>query len=86
MDDLISRQSVIDAVTKYCTQYDLRELLADIEVMPSAQKTGYWRKRNISINCSVCKQCSWSLPFEDIVTRFNYCPHCGAYMRGEQDE
>ena len=41
MNDLISRQAVIDSVTKYCTQYDLRELLADIDCMPSAQPTLY---------------------------------------------
>ena len=39
MNDLISRQDVIDAVTKYCTEYDLRDLLADIEVLPSAKIT-----------------------------------------------
>ena len=37
MSDLISRQAAIDAVTRYCTRYDLRELLADIEAIP-AQK------------------------------------------------
>lgn len=38
MMDLISRQDVIDAVIKYCTKYDLRELLADIEVLPSVEQ------------------------------------------------
>ena len=38
MSDLISRQDVIDAVTKYCTKYDLRKLLADIEVLPSVEQ------------------------------------------------
>ena len=38
MDDLINRQDVIDAVIKYCTRYDLRELLADIEVLPSVEQ------------------------------------------------
>ena len=36
-DDSISRQAAMDAVTKYRTKYDLRDLLADLEVMPSAQ-------------------------------------------------
>lgn len=38
MSDLISRQAAIDAVMKYCLQYDLRDLLAELEVMPSAQR------------------------------------------------
>lgn len=36
-DDTISRQAAIEAVIKYCLQYDLRDLLAELEVMPSAQ-------------------------------------------------
>ena len=31
MGDLVRKQSVIDAVMKYCMAYDLRELLADID-------------------------------------------------------
>ena len=34
MADLTSKRAVIDAITKYCTKYDLRELLADIETLP----------------------------------------------------
>ena len=47
--DAISRQAVIDATTKYCVLYDLRELLADIETLPSVstEKTGR------------CKDCKW---------------------------
>lgn len=37
MSDLISRQAAIDKITKYCMKYDLRDLLAEIEVLPSAQ-------------------------------------------------
>ena len=41
MDDLISRQAAIDAITKYCLKYDLRELLADIECLPTADLSEY---------------------------------------------
>ena len=37
MGDLVRKRSVIDAVMKYCMAYDLRELLADIDSLPSAQ-------------------------------------------------
>ena len=46
--DLIDRQDAIDAVTKYCTNYDLRGLLADIEVLPSAES-----------EIIRCKDCKW---------------------------
>lgn len=56
------------------------------EVQPE-RKRGKWIKVNgrTVINCSACYHCSWSLSFEDTVKRFNFCPNCGADMRGEQD-
>ncbi len=71
--DLISRQMVIDAVTKYCTHYDLRELLADIEVMPSAQKTGHWSHINAKDYKAKCSCCGVWSPIMG-----NYCPYCGS--------
>lgn len=52
------------------------------------RKGGRWIKVNgkTAINCSACYHCSWSLSFEDTVKRFNFCPNCGADMRGEEDE
>ena len=44
MSDLIDRQAAIDAVTKYCLKYDLRELLADIECFPTADLSEYCDK------------------------------------------
>lgn len=59
--------------------------------LPSAQperKRGKWIKVNgkTAINCSACYHCSWSRSFEDTVKRFNFCPYCGADMRGVDDE
>ena len=47
------------------------------------RKTGKWIKSMGTINCSNCKQCSWSESFEATVHRFKYCPNCGAKMIGE---
>lgn len=55
------------------------------EYRPSAQpvrKTGQWIKRKkgaIGYNCSCCGK-------SDISNHFDYCPNCGADMRGEQDD
>lgn len=79
MMDLISRRDVIDAVIKYCTKYDLRELLADIEVLPSveqAQKTGKWVQKTFTYRCSACQ--------EDSDWPSEYCPWCGAKMEEDQ--
>lgn len=44
---------------------------------------GEWIVKKDIINCSVCKRCSWSKSYEDLVRSFNFCPNCGADMRGE---
>lgn len=60
------------------------ELFGNSEQLPSAQpvrKTGQWIKRKkgaIGYNCSCCGK-------SDISNHFDYCPNCGADMRGEQE-
>ena len=52
------------------------------------RKKGKWiyTRPYSAINCSSCHHCSWSMPYEDLVKSFNYCPNCGADMRGREDE
>ena len=56
-----------------------------IQALPSAQpvrKTGQWIKRKkgaIGYNCSCCGK-------SDISNHFDYCPNCGADMKGDRDE
>ena len=47
---------------------------------------GKWKKIKGTINCSACESSSWSMPFEGLVTSFNYCPNCGAKMDREQEK
>ena len=35
--------------------------------------------------CSVCGHSVCNVSYVDKVVHFNYCPHCGSYMRGEID-
>ena len=100
MDDLISRRAVIDALEKVARFFPYRvpgnrdtydryneawndaigRAEIEIEELPSAQpqpKEGEWSDGYRWQRCSLCKQTgkkSW-----------NYCPHCGADMRGEKD-
>ena len=69
----------------------LKKMTFELKDLPSAQperKKGEWIKVNgkTAINCSACYHCSWSLSFEDTVKRFNFCPNCGADMRGDKNE
>ena len=45
--------------------------------LPSAQKKGHWIDEKTSYSCSECHGGCW--------VNSNYCPWCGADMRGEND-
>ena len=92
MSDLISRQAAIDAICEHYTDLERRgitvlsvanhkQVTADLlECMPSAQRKGKWIYLNglDAFECSVCGR-------QMVRNIFDYCPWCGAEMRGEQD-
>jgi len=89
MDDLINRQAAIDALDKRFGSIPMEKteillLRKDLRNLPSAQpvrKSGQWIKRKkgaIGYNCSCCGK-------SDISNHFDYCPNCGADMRGGED-
>lgn len=66
--------------------------ISHLSTMPSAQperKKGRWIEvddpdNRISGRCSIC---GWeALLYETDVVGMDFCPNCGADMRGEQDE
>ena len=98
MDDLISRQAAIDAIKKINAHGNTDRAnglgLSEnaIILLPSAEperKTGRWIEMvdadpmtGEPYVCGVyCSECG-----ERIGCESNFCPNCGADMRGEQDE
>ena len=91
MSDLISRQAAIDvadAVWSVTGDKNVAKVWDQIKDLPSAQperKKGKWINRSLNIlypeweryTCSVCGEHS---------NRYDYCPNCGADMRGEEDD
>ena len=93
MDDLISKRAAIDAIVGILTHGQALECSRRISALPPAQperKPGRWIPQNHNkVNgmtstavyyypkCSVCGCCA---------NYTNFCPGCGADMRGEQDE
>lgn len=72
-DDLISRQSAMDACLNGWNK-DFREILKDISTLPSEYpKIGRWitEKAIKRTYCSECKGIGYMTP---------YCSHCGAKM------
>jgi len=83
MDDLISRQAAIEAFED--TTYTKNEIRRRITELPSAQperKTGKWVEKPNVYGVAYCSLCDYELHTNDT----NFCPNCGADMRGDQDE
>ena len=87
MNDLISRQAVIDAVKAFLRNDDewFQEAAAsEIRKLPSAVKRGKWIFENRTwfhqplLKCSCCGR-------RQFVARFDYCPNCGAQMEDYEE-
>ena len=87
MDDLISRQAAIDAVSRGCQEF--RGIFAECEKnlnrLPSAERHGRWiKKYRGNYLCSVCG--AWYRTTDDYGNIIdgemgsNYCESCGAKM------
>ena len=91
MDDLISRQAAIDELDKGAWGVEWDKTLAKtmIESLPSAQperKKGKWidetfKPRGLVYHPYKCNQCG-----EHSEADSNFCPNCGADMRGDKDD
>lgn len=85
MSDLISRSALIEylenvTVTEGITfETGYKQILVDIRNQPTVEArpvvTGEWKD---GIKCSVCGQVDTTKP--------NFCPNCGADMRGGKNE
>ena len=65
----------------------LRDVVTAIVNLPSAEperKTGKWEEIDIKDYKAKCSSCGTWSPTMPIMGK--YCPRCGAYMKGEEDE
>ena len=88
--DTISRQAVLRILNRNMSNgfYDYNhdwwdptidmEAINEIKVLPSAQRKGHGIDEGTNYACSKCHRGCW--------VNSNYCPWCGADMRGEDDE
>ena len=99
MDDLISRQAAIDEIKEIYEWHDnvtKERIIEHFKQLPSAQperKTGQLKYESAYnwFRCNVCRKIypSEFMQYFDSCQYqpgFNFCPNCGADMRGEQDE
>ena len=99
--DLISRQAAIDALDKRFDSVPMEQtteilmLRKDLRELPSSQpRRGKWiYGEHESAMCDGyrCDKCGFFVPWDyqhkfiDFIKDYNYCPSCGADMRGEQE-
>ena len=88
MKEIVYKQDTIDALwkaEKELPYYDSAQVAVNvIKELPSAQserKKGKWIDGAIP-TYAVCSECAYQ---EGYAYENNYCPNCGADMRGEQE-
>lgn len=91
MSDLISRQALLEHLKRTIGDYheDFNDGIDASSQTLSSQaerKTGQRKLQTIMWKELVyCSECGFEVHVEE-TRRYNYCPNCGAYMRGEKDE
>lgn len=83
MNDLISRQAVIDALEQSINILDAVDRVMD---MPSVSHTGHWIEEDmfdgdIAYRCSKCNELFCIIEGTPKDNEYNFCPNCGADMR-----
>lgn len=91
MDELIRKQDVIDAIYEQLEQIgyendpSVLSIMQAIRDLPSAEpgrKTGKWLKYDGVFDYDVkCSECECPNYYET-----DFCPDCGAYMRGNEND
>lgn len=92
--DLIDRQQAIsiakDLIVPDEEAHDYNQgvnnYCAKLVGLPAVQKTGKWIETNLkgmeAYYCSICEDSYYLRPIDP---SWNYCPHCGARMVGEEE-
>ena len=88
-DDLIRRSDVYKAVDDWLAG---RVPNLNIKDIPSADRPqGEWAKRTehtliAQVNFAYCSECGQPIMHEHTRPLWNFCPNCGAKMKGADDE
>ena len=93
MSDLISKKElyhkISEAYSKGHLSWGANEVIKDIigECDP-VEKKGEWIDSDIPNEKYVCSNCGgacWYYDYEGEVAKSNFCPNCGADMRGDNN-
>ena len=77
MSDYISRQAVLDEIENYSC-LDKKDIKTIIKALPPVENNGKWIE--FGDGRCICSKCNFYL---GAFSFFNFCPNCGADMRGD---
>lgn len=87
-EDVVSRQAVIDTLTKTSgIRGDALKVLYDLPTVTPQPKMGRWIMSDDGLYRPICNNCGahpWKgyIPtVEEATESFKYCPHCGCAMQ-----
>ena len=93
MSDLIRREDAIGAVIEWygCKPNDIEAFEKIIEAIPSADRPqGEWIKFGLGRGTRIlfCTNCERriEMPLSQGDSNYDFCPNCGARMKGADDE
>ena len=70
--------------------FAILDALDAIDDSPTVEReTGEWTHRNSYWHTAICSNCNKETMFEERdeeVIEYDFCPHCGARMKGADDE
>lgn len=90
-NDVIYRQEAIDAVKSlpdcangFSDTYDKASILAVLDDVPSAQRTGRWKVSDLPKGkMKYCSECGFGQYIAD-ERQYRFCPNCGARMEDSE--
>lgn len=91
MEDLIKRSDAINIIDQsYGDEHYAPAIMGLIENLPSADRPqGEWEIVAQGWHAiRRCSNCKWTQTYSDpkyMGYRYNYCPHCGAKMKGADE-
>lgn len=85
-EDCISRKEAIKVASGYCHPSNIAKELANLPSVQPTRPHGKWTKLPNSLPCMSCQKCGSTFTLLQGGEKMNYCPNCGCYMRGSEND